>query len=218
MTGEGLLIASLDANVLAKPVTRTLLLRCMSSGYTLTWGPTAEAEAGRHRTDRQSAVAEVRAVAGLMLGVTGVNPERFVGTAEADRQILSDAEAAGARFLITEDVDDFAVEDLRLAGVSAVNPDVFLAERADRASYERALEVMVSGMRNPSRTAGELHAAIARQHPRLFQRHHDLYDVPPQATGHAEPAVLFRGLTCLRCLMTQDDEDTLVLGVCSGCR
>jgi len=59
---------------------------------------------------------------------------------------------------------------------------------------------------------------IARQHPRLFAAHADLYDVEPQTTGHAEPAELFRGRTCLRCLVTQSDAVPLVDGVCPTCR
>jgi len=102
----------------------------------------------------------------------------------AYRQILADAEAAGAMFLATEDVDDCDEPDLRTAGVAAVNPDLILAARADRDVYRRALEVMISGMADPSRTPAELHAAIARQHPRLFQRHRELFEVEPQGTGH----------------------------------
>lgn len=125
MTSDDPLVVFLDDNVLAKPVTRTLMLRCAASGYTVV---------------------------------------RFASTPPADRQILADAEAAEATFLVTEDVDDFAVEDLRTASVSALNSDLFLAERTDREVYRRALEVMISGMRNPSRTPAQLHSAIARQH------------------------------------------------------
>ena len=96
--------------------------------------------------------------------------------------------------MVTEDVDDFAERDMRTAGVSAVNPNLFLAARADRDVYRRAPEVMVSGMADPSRTPAELHAAISRQHPRLFQRHRDLFEIEPQATGHRPPAALYRGL------------------------
>lgn len=46
-----------------------------------------------------------------------------------------DAEAAGARFLVTEDVDDYGLADLASVGISAVNPDLFLAERLTREAY-----------------------------------------------------------------------------------
>lgn len=133
------------------------------------------------------------------------------GRKEADRH------AARATFLVTEDVDDFAAEDLRLAGVSAVNSDLFLAERADPSTYRRALDVMVRGMRDPSRTPAELHSAISQQHPRLFHRFRDLFEVEPQRTGHREPSTLYRGLTCLKCLIRQSEERSLIDGLCPGC-
>ncbi|MCA0294123.1 MAG: hypothetical protein LCH96_02195 [Actinobacteria bacterium] len=217
MTSDDLLVVFLDANVLAKPVTRTLVLRCAASGYTVRWSRTAEEEADRHLTGRQLSIASLRALVEIPLSPTAADPERFTGTSADDGQILADAEAAGATFVVTEDVDDFAELDLRTAGVTAVNPDLFLATRADRDVYRRALEVMVSGMADPSRTPAELHAAIARQHPRLFQRHRELFEVEPQATGHRPPAALYHGLTCLRCLTRQPLEAELTNGLCPSC-
>jgi hypothetical protein len=217
VTTDDLLVVFLDANVLAKPVTRTLVLRCAASGYTVRWSRIAEEEADRHLTGRQLSIASLRALVEIPLSPTAAAPELFAGTSVDDRQILADAEAAGATFLVTEDVDDFAELDLRTAGVAAVNLDLFLAARADREVYRRALEVMVSGMADPSRTPAELHAAISRQHPRLFQRHRDLFEVEPLATRHRPPAALYRGLTCLRCLTRQPREADLIDGLCSSC-
>lgn len=64
MTGDDLLVVFLDANVLAKPVTRTLVLRCAASGYTVRWSRTAEEEADRHLTGRQLSIASLRALVG----------------------------------------------------------------------------------------------------------------------------------------------------------
>jgi hypothetical protein len=217
VASDDLLVVFLDANVLAKPVTRTLVLRCAASGYTVRWSRTAEEEADRHLTGRQLSIASLRALVEIPLSPTAAHPERFTGTSVHDRQILADADAAGATFMVTEDVDDFAELDLRTAGVTAVNPDLFLTARADRDVYRRALEVMVSGMANPSRTPAELHAAIARQHPKLFQRHRDLFEVEPQATGQRPPSTLYRGLTCLRCLNRQPLEVDLTNGLCPSC-
>ena len=72
---------------------------------------------------------------GLPLSPTGHDAERYLGTRTADRQILADAVAAGARFLITEDVDDFGIDDLVSVGISAVNPDLLLAARLIRDAY-----------------------------------------------------------------------------------
>jgi len=214
-TSDQSLIVLLDANVLAKPVTRTLVLRCAPSGYTAVWSATAETEAARHLSGRQTPLTTVRDMIGMDLSPTGTTPGRFAATSPDDRQILADAEAAGATFLLTEDVDDFATNDLRLVGVSVVNPDLFLAERTERGVYRRALDVMASGMKNPSRTSVQLHAAIARQHPRLFAKQADLFDVEPGSTGHREPSVLFRGAICLRCLTPQPVD--LPAGLCAVC-
>ncbi|MDQ4109558.1 MAG: hypothetical protein M3306_00440 [Actinomycetota bacterium] len=211
-------VVFLDANVLAKPVTRTLVLRCATSGYTVAWSEHAETEASRHMGERQLSVQDLRALVGIELSGSGEGLDRFATSGAGDRQILADAEVAEATFLVTEDVDDFVDGDLALVGVSVVNPDLFLSERADEATYRRALEAMVSGMTNPARTPAQLHAAIARQHPRLFARHADLFDVKPETSGHSEPRILFRGETCLRCLMSRDASAIDARGVCADCR
>ena len=206
----------LDANVLAKPVTRTLLLRLARSGYDATWSRTCEVEADRHGGPRRVSVTEVRERLGMVLAPTGVVSDRFTATSPTDRQILADAQETGATFILTEDVDDFAAEDLTMTGISAVNPDLFLAERSTRAVYADALTAMSSRTKNPSLTPSELHARIARQHPRLFAAHADLYDVTASSSGHNPPGVLFRGGTCLRCLRA--DAGTSPLGLCTLCQ
>lgn len=81
MTLGSATLVFLDANVLAKLVTRTLLM-----------------------------------VGGVPTGdVAG----RFAPTKGNDRQILADADAARARFLVTEDMGDFAEADLVSLGISA---------------------------------------------------------------------------------------------------
>lgn len=215
MTNEPLLIF-LDANVLAKPLTRTLVLRCQTSGYTAAWSQAAEDEANRHLRPGQTHLDQVRGLADLLLSATGEVSGRFLGTPAGDRQILADSHMLGATFLVTEDVDDFVVEDLAAAGMSAANPDLFLAERTTVQAYQTALHDITDGMSNPARTPEQLHASIARQHPRLFTRHASLYDVTPQASEHRRPAVVFRGTTCLRCLATPSDPVGQE-GLCSAC-
>lgn len=112
MTSDDLLVVFLDANVLAKRVTRTLVLRCAACGYTVRWSRTGEEEADRYLTGRQLSIASLRALVEFLLSPSAANPERFTGTSADDRQILADAEAAGAPFIVTEDVDDFAEVDL----------------------------------------------------------------------------------------------------------
>lgn len=102
----------LDANVLAKPVTRSLVLfAAQASEYTATWSAYAEKEADRHLRPGQMPVSAVRQTARLELSPSGNAPDS-IDTSPTDRQILADALEAGAQFIITEDVDDFGIEDL----------------------------------------------------------------------------------------------------------
>lgn len=209
----------LDANVLAKPVTRTLLMvGGAPSGFTATWSLAAEQEAIRHMRSRAVSPALVRERLGLPLSPSGVDAERFVGTSGADRQILSDAVAAGVSYVITEDVDDYGSDDLAGVGVSAVNPDLFLAERLTRDAYSVVITLFVERQVNPPVTPAQFHAAIARQHPRLFAAHADLYDVEPVLGGHPEPKVMFRGSRCLRCEQIVADPAWMLDGVGPECR
>jgi hypothetical protein len=212
-------IVFLDANVLAKPVTRTVLMvGGVPSGFKPVWSLAAEVEATAHMRPRAISPALLREDLGLMLTPSGDRPERFTGTKGADQQILADAAAARARFLVTEDVDDYAQADLTSVGISAVNPDVFLAERLTRDAYATVIDLFVERQVNPPTTPAGFHAAIARQHPRLFAAHADLCDIEPAHSVHAEPAVIFRGARCLRCETTSVDPATLIEGLCPACR
>lgn len=96
---EHLLRVFLDANVLAAPVTRTLLLSAARlSGYSFTWSQHAEDEASRHMRPGATPLASVRAV---HLDCMPLSPSadlggRFQATQGADRQILADASAASS--------------------------------------------------------------------------------------------------------------------------
>lgn len=207
--------AFLDANVLAKPVTRSLVIFAgEDSGYVTTWSAYVEAEADAHLGPRKAPLTVVRTKAGMDLSPRGADAQRFSGTAAPDRQVLADAAAAGAAFLVTEDVDDFDPSDLDTVGIAAVNPDLFLAERASRAGYEVAVRFMASAMRDPSRTPEELHARIGRQHPLTVVAHADVFDVSPLPPPSSPPAVIFRGHRCLRCTETGTIGDH---GLCEMC-
>jgi len=185
----------LDANVIAKPVTRTLLMAGGPlSDFHVTWSLTAEQEAIRHMRPRATSPAVIRERFDFMLSPTGDVAGRFAATSESDRQILADTEASGAQFLITEDVDDFAEEDLIALGISAVNPDLFLSLRLTRDAYSSVIDLFARGQVAPPTTPSEFHSAIARQHPKLFAAHADLYDVKPMKSPHPTPTVLFRGM------------------------
>ena len=212
-------VVFLDANILAKPVTRTLLMvGGVPSGFAAVWSLAAEREAIAHMRPRAVSPTLIRERFGLPLTPSGTGSERFEGTRGADRQILADAVAAGASFLITEDVDDYGSDDLDSAGVSAVSPDLFLAERLTREAYETVIALFVERQVNPPTSPAQFHAAIARQHPRLFAAHADLYDVEPRLGVHPEPATVFRGPRCLRCERVAARPGMLIDGLGPECR
>lgn len=177
----------LDANIIAKPVTRTLLVvGGVPSGFRAIWSRAAEREAQVHMRPKALPPSSVRERFDVLLGPTGTGAERFVGTKGADRQILADAAAAGARFLVTEDVDDYGLDDLASVGISAVNPDLFLAARLARDAYWTVINLFVERQLDPPTTPVQFHAAIAKNHPRLFAAHADPYDVEPEHGIHGE--------------------------------
>ena len=192
----------LDANVLAAPVTRTLLLVGVEAIEAVaTWSKHAEEEANKHLRSRDMSVTDLRTtILESDLSPTGENPARFVGTTGADRQILADAAAADAAFLITTDVDDFGEVDLVTAKIAAVNPDLFMALRFTDAAYQRALSQLVASLTHPPKSLTEMHALIGRKHPRLHERFADLYgETALAAKSESEPRVLYRGARCLIC-------------------
>lgn len=68
-------------------------------------------------------------ILGTELSPTARSTEGLLTSTAQDRQVVADAIRAGAQFLITADVDDFAFDDLAAHGMSAVNPDYFMASR-----------------------------------------------------------------------------------------
>ena len=206
----------LDANVLAKPLTRTLLvLAGGASGYGTTWSEYVEVEANRNLRPRQRSVTEVRELAGQELSEAGEISGRFTATAMEDRQVLADAAKAGALFIVTEDVDDFDVTDLKAYGIAAVNPDLFLAACSSEAGYLDALEFIAALSRNPRLTPEELHVRLGRAHPHTVQAHRLAFSGIPMRATHRPPAVLYRGDRCLKCLQVVNSVTSR--GVCQKC-
>ncbi|MGH3439410.1 MAG: hypothetical protein ACRDRN_23490 [Sciscionella sp.] len=128
------------------------------------WSRHAEAEGDRHLRAGMKPVSDLRRVFGWKLSVAGSGAEQSSATREGDRQIIADAveAGAGARFILTEDVDDFAAVDLAAVRLSAVNPDLFMSHRLSREDYLAALRVLIRNRRRPSSTLPDIHAAIAK--------------------------------------------------------
>lgn len=115
-------------------------------------------------------------------------------------------------------MDDFAEVDLISLGISAVNPDLFVAERLTREAYALVIDLFVERQVAPPTTAAQFHSAVARQHPRLSAAHADLHNAEPATSIHREPAVIFRGTRCLSCETIVAQPGELIDGLYADCR
>lgn len=209
----------LDANILAKPLTRTLLIvGGPSSGFVPVWSERALAEADRHLGPAKTPVADLVTRFGWATGPTGSVDGRFAKTDASDRQLLADAEAAGTSYLVSEDGDDFDEDDLISVGISAVNPDLFLSVRLTARAYHEALETIGRNRQRPPSTPDEIHAALGRNHPLLTKRFESKYPTQIADRVQAEPTVVFRGSRCLRCAKILSSPRDLESGLGPECR
>lgn len=137
----------------------------------------------------------------------------MTGTRE-DRQVMADAIHADARYLITIDVDDFAFDDLATRGMSAVNPDYFMASGFTEQAYMEGVDLLAAVRKNPSRTAAEIHRMLGRRHPHLVTQFAGAYDRAPVQADPDQPSTIFRGIACIRCEAHLDDAVGLHHGLC----
>lgn len=155
---------------------------------------------------------------GWNVGPTGAVGGRFVKTAEANRQLLADAEAAGASYLISEDVDDFDEDDLMSVGISAVNPDLFLSVWLTADAYQEALELIGRNRQRPPSSPEDIHASLGRNHPLVARRFESMYPTRIADRVQAEPAFIFRSARYLRCAMVLERADSLERGLGAECQ
>jgi hypothetical protein len=91
------LVVFLDANILARPVTRSLLMfSSYTSDFTVQWSDFVEREADRRVRPGQATARSVRQRAGSEPAPPGAELARFPKTDPQDRQVLADAAQAGA--------------------------------------------------------------------------------------------------------------------------
>ncbi|MGE3620689.1 MAG: hypothetical protein AB7L84_09520 [Acidimicrobiia bacterium] len=206
----------LDANVLASPVTRTLVIATgRADGLRLTWSSHVEAEADRHARGAATRTSVVRRdILGMELSESARTTDGLLTGTSGDRQVIADAIRADARYLVTSDVDDFATDDLRANGLSAVNPDYFMALRSSERAYREAVRTLAGAMKNPPRTEAEVHRMLGRRHPHVAARFADAYGTAPARPDPDQPSVLFRGVICVRCEAKLDHGESLRLGLC----
>jgi hypothetical protein len=131
---------------------------------------------------------------GQVLSADGDGAQRFTATSASDRKVLADAVAAGARFLVTEDIDDFDEGDLAIAGVTAIHPDVFLSQYLSDAGYLAAVSALSTNSRNPQRSASDVHGAGGRLHPQLVRAKAHLFPgISPDVPTQLAPRIQMRG-------------------------
>ena len=90
----------LDANGLASPVTRTLVIAgCRADGFLLTWSAHVEAEADRHARGASSRTSVVRRdILGMELSKSAPTTTGLRTPTPEDRQVIADAAHAGAQY------------------------------------------------------------------------------------------------------------------------
>lgn len=128
--------------------------------------------------------------------------------------MIADAIHAGARYLITTDVDDFAFEDLAAHGMSAVNPDYYMSSRFTKEAYMEGVDLLAAVQKNPPRTAGEIHRMLGRRHPLLVTQFADAYDTTPVQGDADQPSTIFRGVACICCETRLETTAALHHGLC----
>lgn len=209
-------VVFLDANVLASPVTRTLLIAGgRVDGLLLTWSAHVEAEADRHARGTASRTSVVRReILGMRLSKSAPSTHGLLTSAPEDRQVIADAIHSGARYLVTADVDDFAAEDLDGHAMSAVNPDYFMALRFSAHAYHEGVRTLAEVARNPPRTDAEVHMMLGRRHPDLTARFAGAFDSKPVPPDPDQPSVHFRGSICVRCGAVLTGAGSLRIGLC----
>ncbi|MCL2483320.1 MAG: DUF6011 domain-containing protein [Propionibacteriaceae bacterium] len=232
----------IDADVLAHPVSRSLILFTSIHPYTpftACWSLAAEAEAdaalasqwehtvkaggqGRSRPLGVAALRKNRASSDwaelvLVADATNADMAMLVDTSSTDRHILAAAHAAGCRVVVTQNVRDFGRADLDRLNMVVVCPDVFLSVMVNGAAYTFALESIAAGRSREPRAPAAIHQTLGRSHPRLVSVFADLFpDVTP-AQAENQPAEVFRGSRCLACGKQLTDPASLSLGVGPEC-
>lgn len=209
-------VVFVDANTLASPVTRTLLIAGgRADGLLLTWSAHVEAEADRHARGASSRTSVVRReILAMELSKPARTTDGLLTETPEDRRVIADAIHAGARYLVTADVDDFAFDDLELNAMGAVNPDYFMALRFTAHAYRAGVRTLAEVAKNPSRSETDVHRMLGRRHPNLVTRFADVYETTPVPADADQPSVLFLGVVCVRCAAPLDRVDSLRLGLC----
>lgn len=122
-------------------------------------------------------------------------------TDEKDKPILSAASLAGTPFVVTENVKDFGTRDPARLKMSAVHPDLFLANRLSAVTYSDVLgRLSRASRREPNTAAEEIHRVETDERlPLLARRMVDTFAVEYVSPTKGVPRLRFRGVGCVSC-------------------
>lgn len=209
----------LDANVLVPSYTRTLLVMAAPlSDFTVAWSLHAEIEAERHQEAGAVPISALRRRFGWDVLVPDGDVE-LDDTDAKDKPILSAASLAGASFIVTENVKDFGVRDLSRLQMSAVHPDLFLANQLSIETYRDVLGRLARARtREPNRAEETHRVETGERLPILAQRMKTAYAVEPSPAARRTPRLTFRGVRCVACGKLLTSAESLALGVGPECR
>jgi hypothetical protein len=202
MTSETWFPVFADADVLAAPLTRTLLILCgihRDGCYGVRWSLAVEAEADRHLRPGQTPVRALRerfdwGSETLVAEAAGPKTVELPGTSPKDRHVVWAAAQAGIAVIVSRNVTDFGHADLARLGISAVHPDLFLSSVVTAKVYQDTLASLAKARTRQPNTPETLHAAIGAEHPRLHKAMSDRYPGANAApSDHRPPGEESRG-------------------------
>ncbi|MDR1450298.1 MAG: hypothetical protein LBI84_08895 [Propionibacteriaceae bacterium] len=226
MISEPPLAVFLDADVLAAPLTRSVILMASQQDeppFQVRWSELVEAEADRHPRPGQRLVREIRerfdwGSEALVGAASVLDMSAFADTDTKDRHVAAAAHSAGIGVIVTRNVRHFGRRDLAALSLSAVNPDWFLAVTLTGRVYGATLEDICSARTRDPQTPEALHSALARGHPHLFgAMGHVFPGVAPGSYENRPAANLFRGARCVACGERPDEPLERANGVCARC-
>ena len=202
MTSEACFQVFLDADVLAAPLTRTMLILAgvrPGAVFAPRWSLAVEAEAARHLRSGQTQIGDLRGRYDwggevIVSASTEEAAARYAGTSPKDRHVLAAAAQAGIALIVSRNVSDFGMADLIAAKAAVVHPDLFLATALTPTVYWDVLQDLASHRTRDPRTPEGLHAALGAGHPRLHSAMRDVFPgVDAVPSHHNPPTEIFRG-------------------------
>jgi predicted nucleic acid-binding protein len=202
MTSETCFRVFVDADVLAAPLTRTVLILAGThpeAAFVPRWSLAVEAEANRHLRPGQTLIDQVRERfdwgSDVIVPTVTSAVARFATTSPKDRHVLATAARAGIAVIVSRNVSDFGQVDLEATQTAVVHPNSFLAKAVTPDIYLDVLTDLASARTREPNTAGSLHAALVAEHPCLHRATQSVFPGVEATLGrHKPPAEGFRGV------------------------